>query len=159
MFIRIDRHEIQRLEKEQLKERIVKGAPGIFFIDGPTGCGKTRFMKELRSEGAAVTPFCDLLEEYTDNTLKGVSAEEFAAELERRSPGGMIGLEDIDICLMGKKYTQTETAALLVRLSAARRVVVTGIEIDLRCGELFGCLKSREYGYYLMGMSTEATAS
>ena len=133
----------------QLENEIISSSKRGFFIDGPTGCGKTFFLKHMKSDDLCISPFCVILEGLSEHVKCEESIEKYYAELEQRFSCKVLGLEDIDYSLAGKELTQNVIADLLNRLSCSRKIILTGIGIDKRCDNLLSSIGASNYGYFL----------
>ena len=132
---------------EQLEMEILSSWRRIFFIDGPSRCGKTHFLKHLNSGGVVISPFCVVLKELVEHLKQKGSLQQYSNAMEQRADCKLLGLEDIDIDLAGRPSTQEEIARLLDRLSQNRRIILTGIQIDKRCPYLLAALGENAYEY------------
>ena len=103
----------------------------------------------MKPEGVYISPFCEVLEELLEYLKRDESLEKYYTEIEQRFYCGILGLEDIDYSLAGKELTQKLIADLLNRLSLTRKIILTGIEIDKRCGDLLSSIGASNYEYYL----------
>lgn len=133
---------------DQLETEILLNRTRLFFLDGPTKCGKTHFLKHMNSESVLISPFCIVQEELFDCLKKNESLESFYDIIDQKFNCKILGLEDIDISLAGKHHTQGVIAILLNRLCRSRKIILTGIDIDKRCSELLRSLGLQNYVYY-----------
>lgn len=110
---------------QTLKETI-QGS--ITVLDGPTGCGKTRLLKQLAaSEGRSV-------DKYSVEAIKELVMERiYSAPHRQRNLTGddIIAIEDIDFLNMAKSL-QIEAAILIEKASAEHAVIITGIQLSKR---------------------------
>ena len=132
----------------QLESEILLSGKRIFFLDGPTRCGKTYFLKHMCSSNVIVSPFCVVVETLYEFLERKETFENYYDEIDRKYPCCILALEDIDISLVGKAATQTEMAALFDRMIEGRKIILTGIDIDRRCAELLASLGSDKYDYF-----------
>ena len=133
---------------EQLEIEILLKWTRLFFLDGPTRCGKTYFLKHMKSESVLISPFCIVQEELFECLKKNDSLESFYDTIDQKFNCKILGLEDIDISLAGKHQTQREIALHLNKLCQTRKIILTGIYIDKRCSELLRSLGLQNYVYY-----------
>lgn len=135
-----------------LIQHILTGPCRLFFLEGPSGSGKTVLLRRLPPEK---TGFLSM-EEYQAGLVDALRAGEedavgaFLAGLLARYPGEVLCIEDADLALKGKVSSQVTFARQVQELARSRRVVVTGIELDLRCPELFTALDPAGYEYYAL---------
>ena len=135
-------------DNAQLEKSIKKRRKRIFFLDGPTRCGKTNFLKHLKSDNVVIISFQILLEEMLKELLRDDNYRECFETLDQRLNCAILCLEDIDISLKGKIYTQRITADLFDCLSEGRKIIITGIQIEKRCGELLSSLGKEKFDYF-----------
>ena len=120
----------------------------VFFLDGPTRCGKTHFLNHMFSSNVIVSPYCIVQETLYDFLNKKKALESFYEEIDRNFPCRILAFEDIDISLVGRDATQTEIAVLFNRLIKERKLILTGIDIDRRCMRLLSSLGSDKFEYF-----------
>ena len=120
----------------------------IYFFDGPTGCGKTHFLKNMQSD-VTIYPFCSLLEDFERCLKEDKPFVVFGTEMQDKYISGeFLCFEDIDFGLSGKEETQKEFAKLFMMLSIWSKLILTGIDINKRCKSLFKALEGYQYEYY-----------
>ena len=137
-----------KYNNEQLEREILLNWKQIFFLDGPSRCGKTYFLKHLNSENTLMLPLCNVIEELIEYIKRREPLQKYYNDMDRRFACKILCLEDIDLSLAGKASTQKEIAYLLKRLSQNRKIILTGIQIDQRCGGLLRSLGTTNFDYF-----------
>ena len=133
---------------EQLETEILLNWSRVFFLDGPTRCGKTHFLKHMNSESVLILPFCIVQEELFECLKRHDSLEAFYNTIDQEFNCKILGLEDVDISLAGKHQTQGVIALLLNKLCQSRKIILTGIDMDKRCSGLLCSLGTTNYEYF-----------
>ena len=136
-----------KLNDEQLKEEILSRGNWVSIIDGPSGCGKTRLVNSLNSEGTVVMSCRRIVEGLVSYIRKDGMRNDFIRLIEE-IPCETFCLEDADWSLQNKESMQETVGLCLLHMTENRRVIVTGINIENRCGRLLYYLKRWMYAYY-----------
>lgn len=132
----------------QLETEILQCWERIIFLDGPTGCGKTRFLKGLQAEGVLIVPMQELLETLIGCLQQNKARADIYRAIDAAYPCKILCLEDIDLSLAGKPATQEEVAIMLRRLSDTRKIILTGISLQDRCSVLLDRIGEVSFKYF-----------
>ena len=115
----------------------------IFILDGPVGCGKTRFVNGLTFEKKLRVPANLLMEavffEQEDFGTNKRLMNYFLAQLNL----DILCLEDIDDPLYHRVAIQGLFAEIVVELSRRYPVLLTGVDLSRRCAALMDFLDGR----------------
>ena len=122
-------HDQTTVTDEELLQTLKETIQGsITVLDGPTGCGKTRLLKQLAaSEGRSV-------DKYSVEAIKELVMGRIysSPHIQRDMTGDdIIAIEDIDF-LNTAKSLQIEAAILIEKASAEHAVIITGIQLSKR---------------------------
>lgn len=105
-------------------------------------------MKRLECEEKIISPFFVITEGLYDCCGKNGSTMEYTAKLSEEFKCRVLGLEDIDVDLNGKHVTQKFVAELLTLFAESRTVLLTGIDLEDRCGDLMKTIGENKYEYF-----------
>ena len=145
----------KRLSNEALEIDIMKSMKNIFFLDGPSFCGKTYFLSQMNT-GVIIYPCRQFIEEaIMPILLENVSREAVLKKLQKECAGKIIALEDADYSLKGKQTTQEELAFFVALLSQTNKVILTGIDLRMKCRSLMQHINCVPYGYYCLASDSE----
>lgn len=128
--------------------------PKLSILDGPSMCGKTRFLKSLPAEITSITGLYLLVEDYVAGLRRFVKDHDALLAYKTnliekyRKKGQILCFEDIDMTLAGKPATQEEVAFLLRSIIEKDTVILTGIDIDKRCSELLSKFETFNCEHY-----------
>ncbi|MBQ8830785.1 MAG: hypothetical protein IJ017_04245 [Oscillospiraceae bacterium] len=133
------------VSKQELRDIIENRKSGIILIEGPSACGKTYLLRQLRDTSPRdirVVSYETVVDSMMANMMQHrydpkTLAENFSSEV--------LCIEDVDF-LHGKEQTLTELAFLANRLSENNLVIFTGIKLRERIPMLFNFLF--DYSYY-----------
>lgn len=136
------------LENARLEKDILASRYPIVIISGPSWCGKSSFLKGLKKYGAQILSMSEVL----DNLIALLEADSDVSFTdvmdERLQDSRIICIDDADLTLWGKVYTQRKLAEWIRHLSATRKVILSGIDVSERCSELLACIPSEKTVYY-----------
>lgn len=117
--------------KDELTEIISAAENGVIFLEGPSACGKTHLLRELRDttgKNVRILSYEDIVSKMTEQIHEeAYTINKFADELQC----DILCIEDVDF-LCGKSLTQKELALLALRLSEHSLVIFTGIKLQMR---------------------------
>ena len=147
----------KRSNNEALEIDIMKSMKNVFFLDGPSFCGKTYFLSQMNT-GVIIYPCRQFIEEaIMPILLENVSREAVLKKLQKECAGKIIALEDVDYSLEGKRSTQAELAFFVALLSQTNKVILTGIDLRMKCRSLMQHIKCVPYGYYCLASDSEGS--
>lgn len=138
-----------KYDHAQLETEILLNRKRVFFIDGPSRCGKTHFIKNLQETDKIIYPTHLLIEELVSMFKEKIPMRMIYRRIESMFPCRILCLDDADIPLAGQDTMQQEMGRLVKRLSRKRKVLLLGIDLKKRCGALFGAMGEDAYEYYL----------
>lgn len=133
----------------QLETEILLSWKRVFFIDGPSTCGKTHFVKNLHETNRILYPthlFVDELIAMFDEKIPEHKRNE---RIESMFPCRILCFDDADMTLAGKDATQQEIAYIVKRLIEKRKVIFLGINLKKRCGTLLRIIGEDSYEFFL----------
>lgn len=128
--------------------------PRLIVLDGPTMCGKTRFLKSLPSELTSISGIYLLIEDYVAGLERFYKDHDAFNAYKRdliekyRKNRRIICFEDVDMSLARKPATQEEILFLIKAIMEKDTVILTGIDVDRKCKELLLRYRLNNLSYY-----------
>ena len=130
--------------KQELSEILAETKYGIIYIEGPSACGKTYLLKQLRSSSdkeVRIYSYEKVVMEIMDCIIsKDRNSHDYIANL--KAP--VVCVEDVDF-LKGKEQTQLEFSMLAFKLSLEGLVIFTGIDLYERVPNIFKYMRNSHY--------------
>ena len=145
----------KRYNNEALEIDIMKSSKNVFFLDAPSFCGKTYFLKHL-NVGVIICPCRQFIEESLMAIMtENIRREDMLKKLQTECAGKIIALEDVDYSLEGRLSTQGELAFFVALLSQTNKVILTGIDLRMKCRSLMKHIECVPYEYYCLASDSE----
>ena len=138
-----------KYDNAQLETEILLSWKRVFFIDGPSTCGKTHFVKNLQESNKIVYPTHLLVDELLALYKEKVPTNNIYRRIEAMFPCRILCFDDADMTLAGKDATQQEIAYIVKRLTDKRKVMFLGINLKKRCGTLLRIIGEDSYEFFL----------
>ena len=139
-----------KYDNTQLETEILLSWKRVFFIDGPSSCGKTHFVKNMHETNKIIYPTHLLVEELISMFKEKIPMRIVYNRIELLFPYSILCLDDVDMTLAGKDATQQEIAYIVKRLTEKRKVIILGINLKERCGTLLKTIGQDRYEYVLL---------
>lgn len=145
-----------KYDNAQLETEILLSWKRVFFIDGPSTCGKTHFVKNLHETNKIIYPTHLLIEDLISMFNEKIPECKIYERIESMLPCRILCFDDVDMTLAGKDATQQEIAYLVQRLTEKRKVLFLGIDLKKRCRTLFKTTGENRYEYFLFDKKQKA---
>ena len=138
-----------KYDNVQLETEMLLNWKRVFFIDGPSSCGKTHFVKNLHETNKIIYPTHLLVEELVSMFKERIPMRMIYKRIESMFPCRFLCFDDADMTLAGKSTVQQEMAQIVKRLSEKRTIILLGINLKNRCQTLFETIGENRYEYFL----------
>ena len=103
----------------------------IIAIDGKSGVGKTRIIKNLKNIYGSNMIVCTS-EKFVSIIVNALKSETNPISVFKTMEESILVIEDIDCGLIGKQITQRRIAHILQNLLEDYKIIITGIELNKR---------------------------
>ncbi len=122
---------------------IISKQSGIVFLEGPSCCGKTKVIKEIKKR---LKDTCVITGEqfYTYVLEDAKNATQHSSFLQDFKNCSCICIDDIDF-YGGRPYTEREFARLFSCIGETSVVVITGIKLKEKLSVMFQSLNGYEH--------------
>ena len=127
------------LSKSDLIAKLDQKKNGVAILSGPSNCGKTMLLKEMRCHTR--TPmFIYTCEQIADSILAVAHAGKIAdgVPVFKNHPlNTIMAIEDVDIYFAGRPDTRNLLYRNMLHLAESCLVILTGIDLEIKMPDLF----------------------
>ena len=142
--------------KAELIDELAQKRSGVTILSGPSSCGKTLLLKELRCRTR--TPmFIYTCEQIADSILAVAHAGKLADGVPvfiTHPENTIMAIEDIDIYFAGRPDTRKLLYRNLLHLAESCLVILSGIDLEIKMPDLFDYFPDADF-YCAMNDQTE----